>query len=321
MVHGVTSSLIKSEIEIELDPARRRSDDVVQPFMIEASGLAGRLVRLGAALDEILARHDLPESVARLLGEFLALGATLAAALKYSGVFSLQTKSDGPVPMMVADITDRGDMRAYAQVKGTLPDDGAAASGPVPALLGPGYLAFTVDQSAKVDRYQGLVSLEGATLVECLDHYFAQSQQFDSSLLGACGKDSAGRWRAAAIMLQRLPQEGGRGGSSDDEDWNRAVTLMGSATRRELLDPQITPDRLLYRLFHEDGVRVFEPRPLAARCRCSRERMLNVLAALRPEEIADVAVDGVVETTCEFCSTTRRFTPAEIAAVRTMARA
>lgn len=284
-------------------------DDVIQPFMIERTGMSGRSVKLGPVLDRILGRHDLPEAVGVLLGQFMALAVGLATSLKYEGVFTLQTKGDGPVPMMVADVTHDGHLRGYAQIRGDVPDLADAANALVPKLLGAGYLAYTVDFSTSAERHQGIVSLDGASLSDVIRHYFEQSAQFDAAVALAAGKDAANGWRASAIMVQHLPAEGGTGGVEiDEEDWHRTTTLLGSATSVELLDPNLPPADMLFRLFNEDGVRVFEPRPVADVCRCSDERMLNALTALNDDEIEEVLTDGAVVMTCEFCNTTRRFT-------------
>lgn len=301
----------------DLSGATVAEEDIVQPFLIEASGIAGRMVRLGRVVDDILSRHpENPPAVRKLLAEFLVLGAGLAAALKYDGVFTLQAKGDGPVPLIVADVTTGGDIRGYAQVKGDIPPFPATADRPIPALLGAGYLAFTIDQGAHMQRYQGIVALGGDTLGDCVDHYFAQSDQFASAIKLAAGQDEAGQWRASALMLQRIPEEGGRDAADAlvaEEDWNRATILMRSASEAEMLDPGLGAHGLLYRLFHEDGVRVFDPKTVRRDCRCSRERMLMVLASL-PKDDRDYLVqdDGRISVTCEFCLETHAFDPEEL---------
>jgi molecular chaperone Hsp33 len=303
-------------------------DDLVQPFMIEGSGLRGRLVRLGPAVDAVLRRHAYPVPVAQLLGEAMALAAALAGALKYDGVFTLQTKGDGPVSLTVADVTSDGNMRAYAQFDATRL--AAAQSGPVespvPRLLGAGYLAFTVDQGAHTERYQGIVELVGPTLAECVHHYFRQSDQLQAGIRTACAQDADGRWRAGALMLQRIAAEGGhvdlppgddpRRAQLDlddlddgpeeetpgDENWRRALILLGTTKTQELLRPDVDPDALLFQLFHEDGVRVFGRQRLTDRCRCSRHRVEAMLAAIPRSELADLRIDDKVVVTCEFCN-------------------
>jgi molecular chaperone Hsp33 len=216
---------------------------------------------------------------------------------------------------MVADITSAGAVRGYAQYDEAKLAKAMAGGEPghsVPRLLGAGYLAFTVDQGEHTDRYQGIVELQGATLAECAHHYFRQSEQVEAGLKLAVGRlpDAAGtpRWRAGSIMIQRLPPEGDVPKREAAEDgWRRAMILMSSSTSRELVDPDLTPEALLFRLFHEDGVRVYQRHALEARCRCSRERVETVLRMLPPEELGDLKVDGRIIVTCEFCSATYGF--------------
>jgi molecular chaperone Hsp33 len=304
------------------------ADDLIQPFQIDSSGLRGRLVRLGPALDEILTRHDYPEPVARLLGEAIALAAALAGALKYDGVFTLQTKGDGPIRLLVADVTSAGAVRGYAQYDeeklakavAAAPGGATGVGDSVPRLLGAGHLAFTVDQGEHTDRYQGIVELQGATLAECAHHYFRQSEQVEAGLKVAVARlpDGAGtaRWRAGCLMIQRLPPEGDPVKRDAAEDgWRRAVILMSSSTSRELVDPDLTPQALLFRLFHEDGVRAYRQHELAARCRCSRERVETVLRMMPADELGTMKVEGHILVTCQFCSAVYDFDDDDVAAL------
>ncbi len=288
-------------------------DDLVQPFRIDPFALRGRLVRLGPAIDRILSQHAYPEPVAAMLGEAITLAVVLAGALKYDGVFTLQTKGDGPIRLMVADVSTDGAVRGYAQYDQQKLDAATEAAGSVgrsvPRLLGGGYIAFTVDQGEDTDRYQGIVELAGATLADCAQHYFRQSEQIQAGIKLAVGQTGPdGAWRAGGLMLQRVPPEGGYGVIADDveDGWRRAMVLMSSATSDELVDPALSPHRLLFRLFHEDGVRVFATHPLAARCRCSRERIETILRAFPADELDDMQKERVTTVTCEFCS--RRYT-------------
>ncbi len=319
------------------------ADDLVQPFVIEKSGVRGRLLRLGAPVDTILTRPDYPRPVARLLAELLALAGALASTLKYDGVFTLQIKGEGPVRTMVADMTSAGELRGYAgfdpEGVAALEDElGAVADAEEPLdvrrWLGKGHMAFTVDQGPHTQRYQGLVELSGPSLADCLLHYFRQSQQINAGILLAAAppeSDLGGRgWRASALLIERVPESGGTaasdvaaagevtpgdgdpGAESDPaeisgEDWNRALILTASCTRAELLDPDLAPNQLLYRLFHEDGVRVFAPRPISVGCRCSRSKVEDILRSLGRESVEDYKVDGEVVMTCEFCAYDFRF--------------
>jgi len=282
-------------------------DDLVQPFQIEPFALRGRLVRLGPAIDSILTQHAYPAPVAQMLGEAITLAVALAGALKYEGIFTLQTKGDGPIKMMVADVTTAGALRGYAQFDTAKLEAETAVNGSVPRLLGAGYLALTVDQGEHTERYQGIVELTGSTLAECVHHYFRQSEQVEAALKVAVAQvpdeSGAARWRAGALMIQRLPLEAFTlERETEDDAWRRAAIFMSSSTSAELIDPALAPDRLLFRLFHEDGVRAYKPHTLEAKCRCSRHRVETVLRALTPDEITDMKVDGKITVTCEFCS-------------------
>jgi len=304
-----------------IDP-RQPPIDQVQPFQIERGGTRGRLVRLGPLIDTVLAQHAYPEPVAVLLAEMLSLAVALASALKFDGVFTLQTKGDGPIRLMVADVTSGGDVRGYAQFDaGRLEalTAGAGSGLSVPRLLGAGYLAFTVDQGVNTERYQGIVELTGATLVECIHHYFRQSEQLEAGIKLAVAADRG--WRAGVLMLQRLPGEGGLDEPEDgelenaDDTWRRALALMGSATSAELTDRALAPNDLLYRLFHEDGVRVFTPLTLRAGCRCSRGRVEDMLRALPRDDVEHLKIEGQIDVTCEFCNRHYHFDEADLAAL------
>ena len=304
-----------------------REDDLIRPFQVERAGVRGRLARLGPSLDAILQRHDYPRPVATLLGEAIALTTLLAGALKFDGVFSLQAKGDGAVRLLVADFVSPGTIRGYAQFDEAALDRTAETKdldeAPVPRLMGSGYLAFTVDQGEDAERYQGIVPLEGATLGDCAHKYFRDSEQIETAIRLAAAEvdDGAGgtTWRAGGLMVQRLPEGApallARGVEIDreawEENWRRAVILMATARDDELVDTGLSPDVLLYRLYHEEGVRVFRDVALAFGCRCSRERAEWVLQSLSGEAIADLEVDGKLVVDCEFCSARYEFEAAE----------
>lgn len=287
--------------------------DQVQPFLIESSGIRGRLLRLEEVCDRILSRHAYPAPVARLLAEMLALCGGLASLIKYDGVFTLQASGDGPLRMMVVDVTSEGEMRGYAGFDAPRLDGLTAETGgqpTVPQLFGRGHLAFTVDQGGESGRYQGIVALTGDTLANCLQHYFMQSEQLQSGIVLAAGRRGA-HWVSAALVLQRLPEEAVHA-IEDEDDWRRAMVLQASCSEDELLDDSLAFHDLLYRLFHEEGVRVFEPRLLKESCRCSREKLENVLRTMPRVEIESLKNDGAVEVTCEFCNTLYQFDDADL---------
>lgn len=303
--------------------------DQVLPFQLDTLGVRGRLVRLGPALDLIIERHGYPLAVARPLAEAMVLCATLATSLKYDGIFTLQISGDGPIRLLVTDLTTDGALRGYAQFDSwklaiALAGKHDAPDGYVPKLFGRGRLAFTVDQGQNTQRYQGVVPLEGATLTDCAHTYFRQSEQLPTGIKIAAHrqetdgpKGKEGHWHAAALMVQQMPEfDAGRmvndGLGVDreqrEEDFRKAVILMASATDKEMLDPRLPGEALIYRLFHEDKPRRFEARPFVARCRCSRDRIDRVLRSLKREELADLRdTRGLVSVKCEFCSTEYKY--------------
>ncbi|MBX9634531.1 MAG: Hsp33 family molecular chaperone HslO [Magnetospirillum sp.] len=288
------------------------ANDLILPFQLSGGAVRGRLVRLGPAVDAVLAGHDYPDAVGKLLAETLALAGVLAGALKYDGVFTLQAQGNGPVALVMADVTSDGEMRGYARFDAEKLA-AAPAGDAVPSLLGTGYLAFTVDQGPKTDRYQGIVELTGASLAHCAKEYFAQSEQLDTEVVLASQApvDGAG-WKASALMIQRMPgsQPGAPILTADDsqEHWRTAVILLGSLTHAELLDSALSAETIAYRLFHGEGLQAWEPKALMAKCRCSRPKIASALRAIPRHEIASLKNDqGEVTITCEFCQTVYAF--------------
>jgi len=292
-------------------------DDIVQPFVLDGAGFHGRLVRLGPAVDTIMSRHAYVPSVGGVLAEALALTSALAAALKFDGVFTLQLSGDGAVKFLVSDVTSAGDLRGYAGLREEVALPESVGNAPIPKLFGKGYLAFTVDQGVHTDRYQGIVDISGGTLQDCVHHYFRQSDQFTAAVKLHGRRLSNGKWRAGALMLQRSPEtEDPNKQEATEEAWREALIMLGSCTDDELVAPDISAHRLLFRLFHEDGVRVFETRPLQFRCRCSDRKVERVLMALPEDELDSLVVDGKVTVTCEFCNEIREYDRGQIAALR-----
>ena len=273
-------------------------EDFILPFQLESCQLRGRIIRLHGAVDDILGAHAYPEKVSRLLGETVTLCGLLSSMLKYRGIFTLQVQGSGPLSMLVSDINSDGGIRACAAFK----EEALAAAGDaLPDLTGKGHIAFTVDQGPETDRYQGIVELKGRTLLECVQHYFAQSEQIETGIVMGVGLRD-GKWRAQGLMLQRMPEEGGTAsGNIEEDDWRRAMILMQSCKEDELLDPGLSAD-ILTRLFHEEGVRVYDPRFLEKTCRCSFEKVEAVLKTMPEEDKQDMAEDGVITMTCEFCN-------------------
>ena len=311
-------------------------DDRVVPFHVEGLDVRGRAVQLGPILDAILARHAYPTAVARLLAETVVLTVLIGTSLKFSGKFTVQTRSNGPVDLLVADFTTPDGVRGYARFDEQAVDAAVkAGKASPPELLGEGVLAFTIDQGGFTQPYQGIVPLDGSSLEEIAGVYFRQSEQIPTRVrLGVAelfDRDADGKarhhWRAGGLIAQFLPEAPERmrqpdlhGGDGDvrgndhleEDGWSEARMLVETVDTLELTDPQVGTERLLYRLFHERGVRVYEPQAVEDRCSCSRERLKGVLKSLSAEDVESTIEDGRITVTCEFCSTSYAFDPAEV---------
>jgi molecular chaperone Hsp33 len=282
------------------------SDDIVAPFSLDAAPVRGRIARLGpAALDPILRRHDYPRPAAMLLGEAITLAALVGSLLKVDGRFVVQAQGEGLVPLLVAEHS-AGGLRGYARLADGATEALARANRiPPAALLGAGSLVMTLDQGPDTTPYQGIVPLVGDTLAACAESYFRVSEQTDTGIRLAVGEVfSAGAppaWRAGGVLMQRLAGDTARGDT--EEDWRRASILFGTLTDEELIDPALPADRLLYRLFHEEGARMAAPAALEDRCTCNAERLTNVMRQFPSEELRDLTEsDGFLHARCQFCA-------------------
>jgi len=297
-----------------------RGEDFVQPFQLENGVARGRFARLGSAAQGVLSARKYPDGVAFLLSEMMALSALVVGLFKFDGVLSLQAKGDGPVSLILVDLTSEGGLRGFAefdpQIR-TVPLDTLRLD-PVPHLLGKGYLAFTIDQGPKTDRYQGIVELVGKTLSDCAHHYFMESDQLEVAVNITAEKTASNHWRSGGLLMQKMPPDGRplESGEPDNtefqEHWRRAVIFANSVQGEELLDDGLHPHHLLMRLFERDGVRVFDPLFLENRCRCSNKRVETMLRSFPKEEIEGLKVGGVVAITCEFCGVDYKFEEKEI---------
>jgi molecular chaperone Hsp33 len=321
-----------SELSIPTrEPQRVPVDDAVVPFEVAALDVRGRVVRLGPALDQILHRHNYPTPVCKLLGEAVVLTVLLGASLKFKGRFILQTQSDGPVRMLVVDYRSPGLVRACAQFDA----DGVNALGEATTgdLLGRGHLAMTIDQGPDMNRYQGLVALSAEGLEQAAHEYFLRSEQIPTRVRLAVAEEfsKAGggvqrSWRAGGLLLQFLPKKAERMRGPDldpgdapegtaphivpeDDAWVEGQALVATIADVELIDPALSSERLLYRLFHEHGVRVFRSAAVEAKCSCSRERVDSILRSFSPEDRAGMVEGGRILVTCEFCNAKYEFSP------------
>lgn len=307
-----------TELPAFLDSTRPQVPDLsvprgVTPFYLPERPVRGRLVRLGPLGATLLSRHQHPAPVRALLGQALALAAGLSTALKFKGSFSIQIRGDGPVPMLVVDCTEAGALRGYVRVEAgaEIPPEATARQ-----LFGNGYIAFTVDQGLDKDPSQGIVAIEGESLTEMAEYYFSTSEQLPARIFLAAAQGEGG-WRASALVMERVAGAGGVGpeisAGEQEEAWRTACILAETVTQEELLDDALSPERLLYRLFHGEGVAVSKPRALSFGCRCSRQRLGGILEGFNQEDLDHMAVEGQIVMTCEFCNFDFCFARADVA--------
>ncbi|MDR3444364.1 MULTISPECIES: Hsp33 family molecular chaperone HslO [Dyella] len=266
-------------------------EDVLHRFMLERAGVRGVLVRLGPAWREVAGRSAYPAALRSVLGQTLAASALLTGNIKLDGALSVELKSSGPLRLLFAECTDQGRLRGLARWNDPLPPTLDLA------VLPDAYMAITIGNAERGQRYQGLVDLQHPELASALENYFGQSEQLPARIvLAADGEHAVG------LMLQRLPDEGGHDAVEDEDAWTRIQHLTATLGQEELL--ATSPEQLLYRLYHEESVRLFEPRPLAFGCSCTRDRVEAVLRSLGRDEVeaALEAREGEIEVICEFCA-------------------
>ncbi|MGI9353299.1 MAG: Hsp33 family molecular chaperone [Rhizobiaceae bacterium] len=310
-------------------------DDVVVPFAVAQLDVRGRVIQAGPLLDTILKRHGYPQDVGFLLGELVVLTVILGSSLKFEGNFISQTQSDGPVSLAVVDFSTPGSVRAYARFDEEALEKAVAGNKASPRdLLGNGVLALTIDQGPEMQRYQGIVELDGITLEEVAHQYFRQSEQIPTRVRLAVAQvmrapEAGGpvetSWRAGGLITQFLPESSERivvrdlpGGSDEkeeeievDDSWVEASALVDTISDDELTDPNISVERLLYRLFNEHGVRVFEGIPVLENCSCSREKVIALVKSFE-DDMETSERDEEFTTKCEFCSTVYEITVDEL---------
>ena len=292
-------------------------ENSVTVFQLDGQPVRGRAVTMGSALNKALGTRY-PDVVARLLGEAMLISAIVAQSLKFDGRLVIQCHgtNKGVVSLLMRDCTTVGRVRGYARWdEASLKELKLDNRNPgAEDLLGGGTFSMTIDQGPDMDQYQGLSAIEGARLSDCAEHYFKQSEQIPTEIRLVCGQlQEPGKdpvWRGGGVMIQKIAEDVTRGDTV--EAWDTARALFQTLSDAELLDPELSQNDLLYRLFHEDGVRVVETSPIEAKCKCSRERLENTLKSFEKEALADMAENGVIDANCEFCDTTYEFAIADL---------
>ncbi len=296
--------------------------DACVSFHINNNAFFGRFVRLDNVIGEIFSRRAYPDVAAGIIAESAALAALLSSALKYDGIFTLQTKSDGPVGMVVVDITSDGTIRASASYDNERIEKAKKLRKTedeyeeTPHFLGHGYLAFTVDQGGADKMHQGIVDIQGKTLAECAERYFRQSEQIDTVIrLYLKHPDSENpAWKAAGILLQKLPETGGKISSETDIAalWEEAVIFLNSLKEDEIFNDDLTSEQILHRLYHANGLSVEPNKEYRFGCRCSREKLQTVLSGISEQELASLTEKGKINAECNFCGKKYSFEKGEL---------
>lgn len=297
--------------------------DMISVFQLENAvdsekAVRGRAIRLSNALDAALGHDRYPPRIAALLGEAMMIASLVARALKFKGRLVVQCHgtNEGAVSLLMADCTTEGSVRGYARWdKDSLRDIELDHKNPgAKTLLGGGTFSMTIDQGPDMDNYQGLAAIDGDSLAECAEHYFKQSEQIPTEIRLACGQvqipGKAPMWHGGGMLIQRIAPDASRG--QTDNDWDTARALFATLSDEELIDPDLSQDDLLYRLFNETGVRVLERKAVNANCQCSKERLEATLKSFDAAAIADIAKDGIITANCEFCGTDYIFKAADL---------
>lgn len=290
--------------------------DCVLPFQLEASSIRGRLVRLDQELWKIIKQHAYPKVVNTYLAQATALSIALVNCFKFDGLFTLQISGNGPLRLLVIDISDQHNVRACARFDEQLIRDLSVGDAKnIQQVFGQGHMAFTIDPSVGEERYQGIVELTGTTLSESTHHFFRQSEQLETGIVLASGENEESELAGAALMIQRLPLSQDITHSDRenlDDQWIHALSLTGSVTRAELLNRALSNEELLHRLFWEEGARVYEPQSFAAQCRCSQEKIKDMLQNFSSDDRKEMVFNDKITITCEFCGTGYDFSEDEI---------
>ena len=278
-------------------------DDFVATFQIEDTSVRGRIARLGdGVLDPILKRHAYPRWAAHLLGEAVTLAVLVSASLKFDGKVMVQAQGEGPVSLMVAEARSDGGVRGYLRLnkeKWDFVDRVNKGARPhIPQALGRGVMALLLQPNDPNQQpWQSMVPIEGATLSDCAQMWFSQSEQVPTRTK---------RWRSGGALIQQVAGDDARGAT--DEPWDNARHLFDTIEDIELVDPDVPSATLLLRLFHESGVRIEPPKGLVDKCTCSDEKLLDTLRQMPRDEIMSLAeADGAITADCQFCGRLYRF--------------
>lgn len=268
--------------------------DILRRFILDQANVRGEWVHLEGTWHQLLERADYPPVIRNVLGEALSAAVLLSATVKHTGSLILQIRGDGPVPLLVVHATPQGEVRGLAQWN-SVPAEGSS----LPEIFGQGHIAITLEAASNHERYQGIIALEGANLTQALEQYFARSEQLPTRLWLTSDHNSC-----AGLLLQRLPEDqyaSTEQREAQAEDWHRVSLLLDTLTTEELRD--LPAEDLIYRLFHEETPRLFDPKSIKFHCSCSRQKIETMLHSLGADEVQSILDEqGSISVTCEFCN-------------------
>lgn len=302
---------------------KNKNFDTCVSFFVQNGAFIGRFVRLDGVLNDILKHHDYPVNVSAALSEVTALGILCSAMLKFDGLFTLQLQGNGPVSLLVTDVTSQGKVRACAkfddqklkQAKTLRKTEDVTEE--VPHLVGGGYMAMTIDALNGTPPYQGVVDLKGNNLSELALRYFKNSEQIDTQLKLFI-KPKGKRFEAAGIMLQKVPLKGGKDIDMNAEDlglaWEDTEAFIKSLTSDEVFDKKLSDEEILNRLFATSGLHISAKKEFVFGCRCTREKLQKTLASFEAKDLDEMCDDkGCLEAVCTFCGQKYVFERSELA--------
>lgn len=284
--------------------------DIICPFLIDSGLSRGQIVRLQKTLDTILFQHNYPEPIGILIAKSAVLTALLASIIKFDSVFTLQIQGSGPVSVLAIDMTANGEMRGYSRfdekdVLDAYQQIQNKESNEVSAFFKEGTLSFYVETNGQ--SYQGITALDQPTLEDCVLEYFKQSEQIDTTLkLEVATPAQTGKgWIASALMLQRLPFDKKTAEAFQENEvndlWETACILLNSASKEEMLDTELPLEKLLYRLYHANNLHFFIQKAIQFGCRCSKDKVINMLKSFSDQERQEMTDNGVIKVDCQFC--------------------
>ncbi|AAO09383.1 Hsp33 family molecular chaperone HslO [Vibrio vulnificus] len=275
------------------------ASNVLNRYLFEDLSVRGELVQLDEAYQRIISSKDYPAALQKLLGELLVSTTLLTATLKFEGSITIQLQGDGPVSLAVINGDNEQKIRGVARWEGHIADDATLHD-----MMGKGYMVITIEPK-KGERYQGIVGLEGDNLEQVLEGYFERSEQLKTRIWIRTGEHE-GKAHAAGMLIQVMPD-----GTGSENDFEHLEQLTNTVKNEELFT--LPANELLYRLYNQEQVRLFEPQNVEFRCGCSRERSGAAIVTVDKNEIYDIlASDGSVSLHCDYCGTTYSFDESDV---------